>query len=159
MSSSEHIQKSRTTFTPHVPPVAESPPVDLIPTADNVWIRMSPVGRRETESGLTVIEKEAYHRGARRALVLASGKGYYRKRKHAGGETLGPWTEETSVFVPNETKAGDVVLVDALAGDNWDFNFNVPRHNKSPEFQALFDVPGEYRCIREDQILGVVEDV
>jgi co-chaperonin GroES (HSP10) len=131
--------------------------VNLTATADNVWIRMAPVGKRETDSGLTVVEFEQHHRGTREATVIASGKGHYRQVKRRSNGNLGDWTETQDVFIPNETKPGDVVLVDALAGQNYDMDFNLPRHNKSSEFQALFEEPGDHRCVREEQIIAIVE--
>lgn len=80
---------------------------------------------------------------SRWAKVIASGPGY-RMQRAAGarGSQDGP-------FVPNETKPGDRVLVDALAGDEWDDSLTTPRHNgKDGDF-------GELRWVRESEILAV----
>jgi len=36
-------------------------------------------------------------------------------------------------------------------------DLTVPRHNKSAEFQDLFGDAGEFRIVREQEILAVVE--
>src|SRR5262249_23895333 len=53
-------------------------------------------------------------RGSRFGRVIASGLGY-RRPKNAGANGTYP-----SVFVPNETRAGDRVVLDAQAGQVWD---------------------------------------
>jgi hypothetical protein len=60
--------------------------------------------------------------------------------------------------VPNTVKVGDRVIVDALAGQNYALDLSVPRHNKTQEFQELFGDRGEFRIVREEEILGVLVD-
>lgn len=112
---------------------------------DNVIIELEPLPT-ETKGGIVLPQsREAERRGHRMARVVASGPGYYTR--------LG-------AFVPNETKPGDRVIVDALAGQNYDFDFHVPRHNKPTEVTDLFrDGGGHFRIVRESgEILGIVED-
>jgi hypothetical protein len=63
-------------------------------------------------------------------------------------------------LIPNETKAGDRVVVEALAGEDWSLNFSAPRHHATAqEFESLSDLPpGEYRMVREAEILAVLEN-
>lgn len=109
--------------------------------ADNVIIKMHEIPQ-QTESGLAVVQHNADRKGHRKATVLASGPGF---------------VSRLGALIVNETKPGDVVLVDALAGQNYDLDLTVPRHNKSSEFQELFGVRGEFRIVREQEILGVIE--
>jgi hypothetical protein len=60
--------------------------------------------------------------------------------------------------VPTELKVGNVVLVHARAGQNYELDINVPRHNKPMDFAELGDERGEFRIIREDEVLGVLEE-
>lgn len=110
--------------------------------ADNVVIALEQE-RTQTASGLAIVHTASASRGHRTARVIASGPGY---------------TTPSGVFVPNEVRAGDRVLVDALAGQNYDLDLTVPRHNKSSEFKELFGDRGEFRIVREQEILGVLED-
>ena len=110
--------------------------------ADNVVIELIPL-ETQTASGIALVhggKKGA--RDHRRARVVASGPGYYR---------------DSGVFVPNEVAAGETVIVDAHAGQDYAMDLSVPRHNKSAEFQELFGDRGEFRIVREQEILGVVE--
>lgn len=109
--------------------------------ADNVVIRLEPLPT-ETASGLAIVRTKTGAREHRRATVLASGPGF--RDRHG-------------FLVPNEVKPGDVVLVDALAGQDYSLDLSVPRHNKSSEFQDLLGERGEFRIVREQEILAVVE--
>lgn len=110
---------------------------------DNVIIVLEPQPT-ETESGIAIVHnRKPGAREQRTARVLASGPGYYTK--------LG-------ALVPNEVKPGDRVMVDAVAGQNYDMDLTVPRHNKSPGFEELFGDRGEFRIVREQEILAVIED-
>jgi co-chaperonin GroES (HSP10) len=120
------------------------------PTQDNVLLKLLP---DETVSpGGIVIPGSAHGRRAvdtRRAVVLAVGPGHYRTRRERLGAT--EHTVTTSVLVPTELKVGEVVLVHARAGQNYDLDINVPRHNKPAELD------GELRIVREDEVLCVLE--
>jgi co-chaperonin GroES (HSP10) len=119
--------------------------------ADNVVIQLLP-RETETASGLAIVHSgKSGAREHRKARVLASGPGYRRPVKGGCGEVYG------GILVPNEVQPGDIVLVDALAGQNYDFDLTVPRHNKSAEFQDMFGDAGEFRIVREQEILAVVE--
>lgn len=118
------------------------------PTADNVLVVLEPEVT-ETKSGLytgPVTKKSRYSRIAR---VLAVGPGYY-------GRTS--WLHPEGIFHAMELKPGDRVTVDALCGQDYKLDISVPRHNKGSEFQSLCGERGEFRIIREDEALAVVEE-
>jgi co-chaperonin GroES (HSP10) len=110
--------------------------------ADNVvleFVKPNP----QAEGAVVIVESgKATARGHRIARVVASGPGY---------------TRRSGVFIANEVKTGDRVVVDALAGQDYAMDLSVPRHNKSAEFQDLFGDRGEFRIVREEEILGVLE--
>ena len=112
--------------------------------ADNVLIRLLPLPT-QTASGLYTppSDKRRVHE-SREAIVVASGPGYHNK---------------AGKLVPNETRAGDRVLVPAQAGDIWHSALSAPRFNKTAEFRDLMGEEGEYRVVREQEILGVLEPV
>lgn len=111
---------------------------------DNVVIVLDPQ-ETETKSGIAIVHNRSPGaREHRTARVIASGPGYHTR--------LG-------ALVPNEVKAGDRVLVDAVAGQNYAMDLTVPRHNKSSQFGELFGDRGEFRIVREQEILGVLESV
>lgn len=110
------------------------------PVADNVILRFKP-RPAQTQSGLihipqTVTESRV---GTREAEVLAVGPGH--------------WTPQGK-FIPTSVAAGETVLVDALAGQNYDMDLSVPRHNKPTEWG---DEHGAFRIVREAEILCVLE--
>lgn len=108
---------------------------------DNVIVRILP---RETMSrgGLHIPDTVTHSTKATvLAEVLASGPGW-RQRNGRGP------------LVPNQTKPGDVVLIDALAGQDFAYDLNCPRQNKAADWA---DERGEFRIVREDEIHGVVE--
>lgn len=110
---------------------------------DNCIIVLEPI-ETETKSGLAIVHNRAPGaREQRTARVIASGPGYYTR--------LG-------ALVPNTVKAGDRVMVDAMAGQNYAMDLTVPRHNKSAEFGELFGDRGEFRIVREQEILAVIDD-
>jgi co-chaperonin GroES (HSP10) len=120
--------------------------------ADNVVIELLPL-ETQTASGLTIVHGSGKKsREHRRARVIASGPGYYQPVKGDCGEV-----SARGAFVPNETKPGDIVLVDALAGQDYAMDHTVPRHNKSAEFQELFGDRGQFRIVREQEILAILE--
>jgi co-chaperonin GroES (HSP10) len=125
--------------------------------ADNVVIELEPA-ETETASGLALVEStKGAARGHRFARVIKSGPGHWAYLGQSR-DAQGRWTGDyRQVFVPNEVKEGDRVIVDALAGQNYDMDLTVPRHNKSQEFQELFGDRGQFRIIREQEILAVFE--
>ena len=121
---------------------------------DNVVLLLEPL-EHKTASGISIIEHQPKHRTA---LVLSSGPGYYLQRRVRGSDMLGDHTEETAVLVPNQTRPGDRVLIDALAGQHYVLDVSVPRHNKETIFDQVGGERGEFRIVREQEILGVLED-
>lgn len=116
--------------------------------ADNVIVRLEP-RPTHSASGLALppSSKANQGKGTREATVLSSGPGYRTRQ---------------GKFVVNETKAGDRVLVDALAGQDYGLDLEAPRANsdaKHPDassFDSLLGQKGEYRIVREDEILAVL---
>jgi co-chaperonin GroES (HSP10) len=118
-------------------------PVKFRAFADNVLVRLLPLPT-QTASGLyTPPSDKRRVQESREAIVVASGPGYHNK---AGR------------LVPNETRAGDRVLVPAQAGDIWHSALSAPRFNKTAEFRDLMGEEGEYRVVREQEILGVLSE-
>ncbi len=116
---------------------------EVRPYHDNVVIVLDQQPT-ETKSGIAMVHtRPAGVREHRTARVVASGPGYYTK--------LG-------ALIANTVKAGDRVLVDALCGQNYAMDLTVPRHTKTSEFQELFGERGEFRIVREQEILAVLED-
>ena len=113
--------------------------------ADNVLVQLEPL-ETVSSSGLALVHTRApgarEHRFAR---VIASGPGYH--KKCCGG------------FVPNETKPGDRVIVDAMAGDKmkYDFDVSAPRQNTQGDMDHLLGERGAWRIVREEEILAIVE--
>jgi len=108
------------------------------PYADNVWLKLDPLSKA-TASGIVLVEGERKSKGTRRATVVASGAGHVTK--------LG-------AFVENEIKAGETVYVYALAGQDWQYDFDAPRHNMKIEFDQVAGERGEYRVARAAEILA-----
>lgn len=108
---------------------------------DNVIVRLLP---RETKTpGGLFIPDTAKGPNAKQTVmaeVVASGPGW-RMRNGRGP------------LVPNETRPGDIVMIDALAGQDYKLDLNVPRQNKGADWA---DDAGEFRIVREDEIHGVV---
>ena len=117
--------------------------------SDNVLILLEPMPK-ETASGIALPNHKARTNEHRMARVLSVGPGYQPGCKSCGG------TKAT--FIPTTLVAGDRIIVDALAGNKWDFDVSSVRQNERAEFDALFGERGDYRVIREAECLGVVED-
>jgi co-chaperonin GroES (HSP10) len=114
------------------------------PLADNVVLRFLPAPAETVSAGgiiAPVAIKARNRRGIRVAEVLASGPGYW--DRNGRGK-----------FIPNEVAAGELVLVDESAGQDYSLDLNVPRHNKAQEWA---DDRGNFRVVRHDEIHGVVE--
>jgi co-chaperonin GroES (HSP10) len=114
------------------------------PYSDNVWIELEPLETMSAGGLHLPQQSRAGARGSRFARVLASGAGHYRQVRDTANGT------RDQAFIPNETREGDRVLVDALAGQAWDGEISMPRHNKGGDF-------GDRRVVREAEILAIVE--
>ena len=126
------------------------------PYADNVIIVLEPLPK-QTSSGLHLPDRKVDRREARLARVVAAGPGaWVRINRREALETNG-LAEEQYKFVPTEVKPGDRVLVDAIAGQAYTLDIDVPRHNKGADFEELMGERGEFRIVREAEIHGVVE--
>lgn len=77
-----------------------------------------------------------------RAEVIAVGPGHYRDNGHGR-------------FIPTTLKPGEVVLVDRQAGQDYSMDVNVPRQNKASDWG---DAQGNFRVVREEEVLAVVEE-
>lgn len=124
-------------------------------TSDNVLIQLEEPPK-QTASGIQLVhDRKPGARETRIARVLASGPGHYRQiRKKLGEESYtvdGP-------FIPNETRAGDRVLVDAMAGQHYALDVSIPRHNKPTGFDEWLGARGEFRIIREDEVLCAIDE-
>jgi co-chaperonin GroES (HSP10) len=109
--------------------------------ADNVVIRLEPLAKFSA-GGLHLPDShKPKTTGTREATVMAVGPGHYSR--------LGALIPVDAAIV-----AGARVIVDALAGQNYDMDLTVPRHNKPTEWS---DDRGEFRIVRADEVLGVVE--
>lgn len=109
--------------------------------ADNVIIELEPVRNEQTPSGLVLVDNSRRTKGTRWARVILSGPGFTNKGGH---------------LVPNETKPGDRVLVDALAGQDYTADLSAPRSNgKGAVFDSVFGARGEFRIVREEEILAI----
>ena len=116
---------------------------------DNVIIRLEP-RETETKSGIAMVRSgKPGARGYRTAIVVAVGPGHYTGCRSCGGER--------GAFIPTDVQVGQRVIVDELAGQNYDMDLTVTRSNKSPEFDAIGDERGHFRIIREAEIVAVVE--
>ena len=115
------------------------------PYADNVHIELEPLPTK-SPSGLLHIPQQSRQgaRGHRYALVVASGPGHWRQ------VSAGAKGTRDTVFVPNETRPGDRVVVDAQCGTAWEGELSVPRHNPGGDF-------GDVRIVRESEILAILE--
>jgi len=114
--------------------------------ADNVILLLEP---EPTKIGSFWIAPKQNVRGSRTARVLSSGPGYHREPSYSNPQ---------GVFIENQVKPGDRVIVDALAGQNYQLDLSVPRHNKDQEFKDLLGDKGEFRIVREAEILALIDD-
>jgi co-chaperonin GroES (HSP10) len=117
----------------------------LRPFADNVLIVMEPP-EVKTASGLHVVHDPDATSG-RIALVLESGAGHYNR--------LG-------VFIKNEVKPGDRVVVGKYAGhkkQDYRMDFYKPRQNDGTAFGEWADKRGDFRLVRHDECLAIVGEL
>lgn len=112
--------------------------------ADNVMVELEPLER--VSAGGIHLPDQTYRtaRGSRYGRVIASGPGHHRQRK-AGAQGT-----QDGVFVANETRPGDRVVLDAQAGDAYTGELSVPRHNTSQIF-------GNVRVVRESEIHAILD--
>ncbi len=125
------------------------------PTADNVVLRLLP-GDAVSKGGIHIPQQAQKGRRLElvKAEVMAVGPGHYRQVKRKLGDRT--YTVD-GPFVPTELKVGDVVLIDPLAGHDYQLDVSIPRHNKPEKFDQLGDERGEFRIVREEECQGVVE--
>ena len=122
--------------------------VPIRPKDDNVLIILKPKPT-VSRGGVHMVEMNRRARQTREALVVRVGPGYYGKPNYKF--PAGP-------FHPTMLKAGQRILVDENAGQDYALDFTAPRHNKGAEFQKLCGRKGEFRFIREDEALAVLEE-
>jgi len=107
---------------------------------DNVILRFLPPPTKAA-GGLLFIPDTAKPEPTTLAEVVAVGPGYYRDSGHGR-------------FIPNTLRPGEVVIVERRAGQDYALDLNVPRTNKETTWA---DERGDFRIVREDEILAVVE--
>ena len=126
------------------------------PYADNVILVLEPL-ETLSASGLSLVNLKNPKdriRGSRTARVIASGPGYwYSRRRRLADRTF---TEPTEVFVPNETRPGDRVIVDSNPGQDYALDITIPRTNINAEFTELLGDKAEFRVVREAEIYAVL---
>lgn len=125
------------------------------PLADNVLVVLEPEPT-ETATGIQMVRlRGPGARYSRTAHVIASGPGYF------GRPTF---LHPAGLFHANKLQPGDRVIVDALCGNNWEWDVGeAPRQNDNPEvpFLAAPSVAvgrQEYRVIREQEALAVLDE-
>lgn len=124
------------------------------PCQDNVIIVLEPEPT-ETASGIQIVKQHTRAHASRIGRVLASGPGYYKTARRLLGDRV--YSEPTEVFVPNETKPGDRVIVDADPGNDYRLDLQIPRHNVGHDFVELVGERAEFRVVRESEIYAVIE--
>ena len=129
---------------------------------DNVILKLDPL-EAVSGGGIVMIDQTRLS-GHRFATVVSSGPGHYRKRLERGPGTVVNkagdqyHTVDSHMFIPNETKPGDRVIIGKHAGTDFRLDLSVPRHNKGQHFEELLGDRGEFRIVREEEIEGIVED-
>lgn len=114
------------------------------PYADNVHIELEPMPTMSAGGIHLPQTSRQGARGSRTARVVASGPGHYRQVRDGANGT------RDQAFIPNETRPGDRVIVDAQAGQAWETEMSSPRHNPHGDF-------GDARIVRESEILAIIE--
>jgi co-chaperonin GroES (HSP10) len=123
--------------------------MNVRPKDDNVFVQLEPLDEVRA-SGLVLIGKKPGAKEVRTGTVMAVGPGH--------------WTEPNRTcpegyFKPTEVKEGDRVILEAWAGENFQRGFFIPRHNgRGCNLGELGETRGEFRIVREDEILAVIED-
>ncbi len=127
------------------------------PLHDNVVIVLEPLPT-ETASGIKLVPGRDRARASRTARVVSSGPGYWYTRRQRLSD--GQYSAPTEVFVPNETKPGDRVIVDADPGQDYRLDVNVPRMNgMGAQFEEMVGEKGNFRIVRESEVYAIVEEV
>lgn len=127
----------------------------MSPTQDNVLIELEALPD-QTAGGLFVPDmgkKDSRRKNTavRWARVLAVGPGHRPGCKACGGQR--------DSFIPTEVRAGDRVLVDAVAGQDYSADLTAPRHHKKAlTFDGVAGYRGELRMVREDECIAIDED-
>lgn len=125
--------------------------------SDNVLIELEPLPT-ESAGGIALVHAKGNRaRASRTARVIASGPGYWysRRQRLAGGQFSAP----TEVFVSNETKAGDRVVVDADPGQDYKLDISTPRVNgNGTQFEQVAGSLGQYRVVRESEVYAILEE-
>lgn len=145
--------------------------MSFIPTKDNVLLRLLPL---DAEIKSDLIDTSAMTnfwtsgKACRHAIVVAAGPGHHRQRRVPRGRglpasTLCEHDIETDQFIPTELKPGQRVIIDHDSGDSAGHAYRwnkqgVPRHNVPCEFDSFGNERGEYRVVREDEVLAVFEE-
>ena len=121
------------------------------PYHDNVVLRLDPLAT-ETASGIAIVQptRSTAH-SWRTARVAAVGPGHYQQAKVGADGTI------DSLFLPTTVQPGDRVLIDSRAGQDYTWNTTAPRHNKASVFEDLLGEAGEFRIVREAEILAVCD--
>ena len=106
--------------------------------ADNLAVVFEPEAK--LSAGGLHIPDQAKRDAARWAQVMAVGPGH---------------TNHRGVLIPTTVKAGQFVLVDRLAGQDYAWDLNVPRQNKKG---CGWEEEGrEWRMVREDECIAVMD--
>ena len=117
--------------------------------ADNALIRLDPPPS-ETASGIAIVHTRAPGvREHREAIVIAVGPGHHPGCKSCGGQK--------PTFIPTTLKPGDRIVVDATAGQRWDFDVSATRSRDATEFDAFDGDRAQWRVIREAEAHCVIE--
>jgi len=125
------------------------------PLQDNVIIVIEPLPNMSA-GGLHIVQSSGPKAKASRwARVIASGPGYYRQVQCRLGDRK---YTEPGPFVPNETRPGDRVIVDELAGHDYALDLHIPRGNVGADFDELVGEKGRFRIVREDEIHLIERD-
>lgn len=117
---------------------------------DNVFLELEDE-TVTTASGLVFPSlKSAGAKRTRVGRVIDSGPGYWREPSYGNPH---------GVFIKNTVQVGERVLVDAIAGEVYHKGFFIPRNNgRGAQLAQIGELRGEFRIVREDEILGVLEE-
>jgi len=123
--------------------------VNIRPVADNVVVELLPA-EQVTRDGIVIPDTARKPEiSVIRARVVASGPGHYRSKSTGCGGRA-----SVGQLVPNETKPGDLVIIDRMAGQNYDWDLSAPRRNGDVSWN---DHSGEFRIVREEQIHAIID--
>lgn len=128
------------------------------PTQDNVLLVLEPNVPKQTAAGIYTVPTDVSKAYAQRTgYVLAVGPGHHLPRTYrAEGEPI-----ERSAFQPTEVRPGEKVVVGVNAGDRYTYTKRQDFADMYAEQLAAWGIPlesAEFRCVREGEILAVIED-